>query len=170
MKDGSPEHVSRVSGEIAMLRSEIGSLVGELDRRRHELFDLRLQARRHPVGLAIVQDVYPSPPAPIPAKLGAFFTKMLVLITRAIFDMFSRSVDHMVAVWPKPCSTRLAIAIASSTSRARTRPTRGINNSCCTKGCDSSTSAKSKRNSSGALLPIARRIALACLPTKSRFT
>jgi hypothetical protein len=53
MKDGSPEHVSRVSGEITMLRSEIGSLVGELDRRRHELFDLRLQAKRHPVALAI---------------------------------------------------------------------------------------------------------------------
>lgn len=53
MKDGSPQHVSRVSAEIAMLRSEIGSLVGELDRRRHELFDLRLQAKRHPVGLAL---------------------------------------------------------------------------------------------------------------------
>jgi hypothetical protein len=53
MKDGSPEHVSRVSGEIELLRSEIGNLVGELDRRRHELFDLRLQAKRHPVGLAI---------------------------------------------------------------------------------------------------------------------
>lgn len=53
MKDGSPQHVSRVSGEIELLRSEIGNIVGELDRRRHELFDLRLQAKRHPVALAI---------------------------------------------------------------------------------------------------------------------
>jgi hypothetical protein len=53
MKDGSPEHVARVSGEIALLRRELGGLVGELDRRRRELFDLRLQAKRHPVGLAI---------------------------------------------------------------------------------------------------------------------
>ncbi len=50
MKDGS-ESVSRVSGEIEALRNDIGSLVNELDRRRHELFDLRLQARRHPVAV-----------------------------------------------------------------------------------------------------------------------
>jgi hypothetical protein len=51
MKDGSPESVTRVSGEIEALRNDIGSLVGELDRRRHELFDLRLQARRHPTAV-----------------------------------------------------------------------------------------------------------------------
>lgn len=53
MKDGSPELVSRVSGEIDTLRSDIGNLVAELDRRRHELFDLKLQAKRHPVALAV---------------------------------------------------------------------------------------------------------------------
>jgi hypothetical protein len=54
VKDGTPEHVlRRVSGEIDTLRTELGSLVGELDRRRHEAFDLRLQATRHPVALAL---------------------------------------------------------------------------------------------------------------------
>jgi hypothetical protein len=52
MKDGSPELVRRVSGEIDALRGDIGNLVAELDRRRHEMFDLRLQARRHPVVVA----------------------------------------------------------------------------------------------------------------------
>jgi hypothetical protein len=52
MKDGSPgEHVHRVSGEIDALRGDLGNLVAELDRRRHEMFDLRLQAKRHPVAV-----------------------------------------------------------------------------------------------------------------------
>jgi hypothetical protein len=33
--------------EIAELRDELGALVAELDARRHELFDVRLQLRRH---------------------------------------------------------------------------------------------------------------------------
>ena len=40
--------------EIVGLRSEMGDLVGELDRRRREVFDLRLQARRHPLALGLV--------------------------------------------------------------------------------------------------------------------
>ena len=50
MNDGSMTgDVRRVAGEIEVLRGDIGSLVAELDRRRHEMFDLRLQAKRHPV-------------------------------------------------------------------------------------------------------------------------
>lgn len=50
--DGSSHDVRRVSGEIDTLRQELGRLVAELDRRRHELLDLRLQVRKHP-GLVI---------------------------------------------------------------------------------------------------------------------
>jgi hypothetical protein len=53
MRDGSPEQVRRVSSEIEGLRGELGSLVAELDRRRHEAFDLGLQARRHPVAVIV---------------------------------------------------------------------------------------------------------------------
>jgi hypothetical protein len=49
----SEEMVGRVSGEIDTLRRELGALVGELDRRRHEAFDLGLQARKHPVAVAV---------------------------------------------------------------------------------------------------------------------
>jgi hypothetical protein len=45
--------VNRVEGEIDSLRGELGGLVAELDRRRHEAFDLRLQLQRHPVAAAI---------------------------------------------------------------------------------------------------------------------
>jgi hypothetical protein len=47
------QHVRQVSREIESLRGELGTLVAELDRRRHELFDLGLQVRRHPVAVAV---------------------------------------------------------------------------------------------------------------------
>jgi hypothetical protein len=43
-----------VSGEIDSLRSELGGLVAELDRRRHEALDVGLQVRRHPLLAATV--------------------------------------------------------------------------------------------------------------------
>ena len=36
-----------IESQIVHLRGELGEIVGELDRRRHEAFDLRLQVRRH---------------------------------------------------------------------------------------------------------------------------
>lgn len=47
------EAVGRVEGEIDTLRGELTGLVAELDRRRHEAFDLRLQLQRHPVAAAV---------------------------------------------------------------------------------------------------------------------
>ncbi len=46
-------HVRQVAGEIESLRLELGALLGELDRRRRELFDVGLQVRRHPVAVAV---------------------------------------------------------------------------------------------------------------------
>ncbi|HET8734067.1 MAG TPA: hypothetical protein VFM45_09885, partial [Anaeromyxobacteraceae bacterium] len=43
----------QVAGEIASLRLELGAVLGELDRRRRELFDVGLQVRRHPVVVAV---------------------------------------------------------------------------------------------------------------------
>lgn len=52
---GSPrEAARRLAGEIAELREELGGLVAELDRRRHELTDLRLQLRRHARAATII--------------------------------------------------------------------------------------------------------------------
>ncbi len=53
VRNGSPYRVvNRVSGEIETLRGDLGSLVAELDRRRHEAFDIGLQMKRHPVVVA----------------------------------------------------------------------------------------------------------------------
>ena len=51
--DGSPGASHRLEKELSTLREEIGDLVGELDRRRRELFDLRLQLKRHPVTIPL---------------------------------------------------------------------------------------------------------------------
>lgn len=51
--DGEAGASPRLEKEITTIRGEIGALVDELDRRRRELFDFRLQARRHPVAVSI---------------------------------------------------------------------------------------------------------------------
>ncbi len=51
--DGEPGASRRLAGEISTLREEIGDLVEELDRRRREAFDVRLQLRRHPVAASV---------------------------------------------------------------------------------------------------------------------
>lgn len=42
-----------IEAEIERLRSELDGMVGELDRRRHEALDLRLQLRRHATLVAV---------------------------------------------------------------------------------------------------------------------
>jgi hypothetical protein len=50
----SPRELTRqLEGEIAILREELSQLVAELDRRRHEAFDVKLQVKRHAPGLLI---------------------------------------------------------------------------------------------------------------------
>jgi hypothetical protein len=53
-EDTSPRATARqLEAEIAVLREELSGLVGELDRRRHELLDVKLQVKRHAVGVAL---------------------------------------------------------------------------------------------------------------------
>ena len=47
------EEARRLEGEISALREDLGGLVAELDRRRHELMDVKLQLRRHARGAAV---------------------------------------------------------------------------------------------------------------------
>lgn len=51
MSGPAPEALVR---DVDRLRGELGRLVSELDRRRHEALDVRLQLRRHPVATAVV--------------------------------------------------------------------------------------------------------------------
>ena len=101
--------------------------------------------------------------------MDAFFTKIDVLMVRAIACRWAMLREYITAVWANPCSTRLAIAIASVASPARTSGSTGISISSCTNGCFSSTSATSRRSSSPAVTPIWRAITAAFLPMKSLF-
>src|SRR5262249_61643726 len=50
----NPRATARELGvEIAAVRYELDELLAELDRRRHELFDVRLQLRRHALGATL---------------------------------------------------------------------------------------------------------------------
>lgn len=52
---GNGEDTERtLEADIERLRGELDAIVGELDRRRHEAFDVRLQVRRHPGVVATV--------------------------------------------------------------------------------------------------------------------
>jgi hypothetical protein len=48
-----PANVEDLSSEIAVVRGELDTLLGELDRRRHDLLDVPLQVRRHATGLSL---------------------------------------------------------------------------------------------------------------------
>lgn len=52
-KAGDERPPRQIENRIDGLRRELGDIVSELDRRRHEAFDLRLQAKRHPMALGI---------------------------------------------------------------------------------------------------------------------
>ncbi len=50
---GAPGTTRRIEEEISTLRREMGDLMGELERRRREAFDIRLQLKRHPVAVSV---------------------------------------------------------------------------------------------------------------------
>ena len=53
-KESSPRATAQaLGGEIATVRYELDELLAEFDRRRHELFDVRLQLRRHALGATL---------------------------------------------------------------------------------------------------------------------
>ncbi len=53
-KSNGPERESdRLRSDIDATHRRLEGLLGELDRRRREAFDVRLQARRHPVAFAV---------------------------------------------------------------------------------------------------------------------
>jgi hypothetical protein len=51
--DREPGAPHRIEEELSSIREEIGDLLRELDRRRREMFDVRLQLRRHPIAIPV---------------------------------------------------------------------------------------------------------------------
>ena len=53
-EESSPREAAEALGdEVANVRDDLDTLLGELDRRRHELLDVRLQVRRHARGVTL---------------------------------------------------------------------------------------------------------------------
>jgi hypothetical protein len=50
MKDDDP---AKIEEKVEQLRDHLGGIAGELDRRRHEAFDLKLQLRRHGTAIGL---------------------------------------------------------------------------------------------------------------------
>jgi len=94
--NGAGRDVGQVAGEIEGLRSDLGLLVSELDRRRHEAFDLKLQARRHPLAAVVAA----SAAALLVGGLVAFALRSRrrhrdpVVRAREVRRAFGRLVDH----------------------------------------------------------------------------
>lgn len=51
--NGTSDQKNAIAGEIEAIRGDMGQILSELDRRRRELFDVRLQVKRHPVAVAV---------------------------------------------------------------------------------------------------------------------
>jgi hypothetical protein len=51
--DGPRATAEQLGGEIAVVRRDLDTLLGELDRRRHEALDVPLQLRRHATGATL---------------------------------------------------------------------------------------------------------------------
>ena len=137
--DGAPGpgDVQRVAGEIDVLRHELGGMVAELDRRRHEALDLRRQVRRHPVLVATVVTVG--------ALLVGGAVALIARVARArrkptrrardIRDALGRLVEHPREVASQPSignkiATAVGVAIATGITkrllgRSASRPMAG---------------------------------------------
>jgi hypothetical protein len=119
-----PGDVHRVAGEIDVLRHELGGLVTELDRRRHEALDLRLQVRRHPVLVATVVTVTALLVGGAVALVvrEARERKRPARRAREIRDALGRLVDHPREIASQPSignkiATAVGVALATTLAK-----------------------------------------------------
>jgi len=114
-----PETVRLLGAEIAEIREDLGGLVAELDRRRHDLLDLRLQLRRHGPAVAAVVISFVGAAAGI-VWLGVWrVRKRRTLMERAV--RLGRTVKGMIdspervaAVAPTPVAIKILTTAATT--------------------------------------------------------
>jgi hypothetical protein len=114
------EGTSRVVQEIAAARYELDELLAELDRRRHELFDLRAQLRRHALGATLTGLAFVATAA-AGVGLGAWRRRRRQrLAARAgrLTEAISRMAEHPERVAAEPTMAGKIIAAAASAAAA----------------------------------------------------
>ena len=116
-KDKRPEELQQ---EIEDIRENIGGLVTELDHRRHEMFDVGLQVRRHGVTLAIagVALIGLAAGGVLLARHRARARRRLPARAARVRQALARLVDHPERQAPPPPSIGLKILAAAGAAAA----------------------------------------------------
>jgi hypothetical protein len=114
------EAVRQLAGEIATLREELAGLVAELDRRRHEALDVKLQVKRHGVEMALTAAALVAAAAGL-VWLGAWRSRRREdLLSRGTKRRWawSRIVDKPDRVAAEPSVAAKIVAATSSAAAA----------------------------------------------------
>jgi hypothetical protein len=114
------ETVRELAGEIATLREELAGLVAELDRRRHEALDVKLQVKRHGVEMALTAAALVAAAAGF-VWLGAWRSRRREnLLSRGakLRRAFSRIIDKPDRVGAEPSVAAKILAATSSAAAA----------------------------------------------------
>ena len=123
MGEGSPR-VDRtpqtLGGEIAVVRYELDELLAELDRRRHQLFDVRAQLRRHALGVTLTAVAFATTAA-AGVYLGVWRQRRRARLTaRAgrLRHAIARMTEHPERVAAEPTIPGKIVAAAASAAAA----------------------------------------------------
>ncbi len=115
--DKKPEELQR---EIETIRDNIGGLVSEIDHRRHDLFDVGSQLRRHAMSLAIggMALVGVTAGGVLLARHRARVRQSLPARSARVRDALVRLVNHPERQSPPPQSVGLKILAAAGAAAA----------------------------------------------------
>jgi hypothetical protein len=106
-----------IEAEVDAVRNELTTLVAELDRRRHELFDVKLQLRRHVLPVVLTTLVGSAALAAAVA-LGVRRSRQrrtLPARGRRVSEAVGRLLDHPERVGTEPTIVERIAATAGST-------------------------------------------------------
>jgi hypothetical protein len=119
LQSSPQETVRQLSGEIATLREDLAQLVAELDRRRHEALDVKLQVKRHAL------DVVLTGASLVAAALGLRLATRRARPHRGLFakahqvrDGLSRIVEKPERVAAKPTALTKILTAAANAAAA----------------------------------------------------
>jgi hypothetical protein len=106
-----------IEAEVDAVRNELTTLVAELDRRRHELFDVKLQLRRHVLPV-VVTTLVGSAALAAAVALGVRRSRQrrtLPARGRRVSEAVGRLLDHPERVGTEPTIVERIAATAGST-------------------------------------------------------
>jgi hypothetical protein len=106
-----------IEAEVDAVRNELTTLVAELDRRRHELFDVKLQLRRHVLPV-VVTTIVGSAALAAAVALGVRRSRQrrtLPARGRRVSEAVGRLLDHPERVGTEPTIVERIAATAGST-------------------------------------------------------